>query len=191
MQILLATEIWGRTSHVDEMVRVLERCSHTVTVIDPYAGSDPAFVSEEEAYSRYQEVCGHGEYARRVAQALERAAGPVCLVGFSAGAGAVWSAVTEAKVGPAVGAIGFYGSSIRTMMQRIPHIPVTLIFPCHEAHFDVGGVVEVLQDLPETACHVVPYGHGFMNPLSDNYSAKGHALWTRWLLEQIASMARP
>nr|WP_321513780.1 dienelactone hydrolase family protein [uncultured Pseudodesulfovibrio sp.] len=187
MQIILVTEIWGRTAHVDLMAEAFDRASHAVTVIDPYDGHDRKFGNEQEAYAAFITQCGHDEYARRVCHAVSEAQEPVYLIGFSAGAGAVWQAVCQEQAHTIPGALCFYGSSIRTMLDAVPTVPVELIFPDHESHFDVQCVVQSLQGKPMTKCHVVPYGHGFMNPLSENYDGEGYERWFHWILDRIKS----
>ncbi len=186
MHVILVTEIWGHTKYVNKMADAFLCNASSVSVVDPYNGTDPGFVNEEEAYSCYLSECGHSEYAKRVSLALSRATAPVCLVGFSAGAGAVWSAVCKKEVDRAQGAICFYGSSIRTMTELVPSIPVDLVFSEHEPNFEVTQVVQALQKHPLTDCHLTPYGHGFMNPLSANYNSNAYQQWLTWIQDRVA-----
>ncbi|QJB57045.1 dienelactone hydrolase family protein [Pseudodesulfovibrio sp. zrk46] len=185
MTILLVTEIWGRTSHVEAMADALRSVGNSVLIVDPYDGTDPGFVNEDEAYAEYLAACGHEEYARRVVQGLCEVEGPVSLLGFSAGAGAVWAAVTEVT-GEALSAFCFYGSSIRTMHDRTPRVPTYLVFPNYEKHFDVDEVIVQLQGKDRTQCFKADGGHGFMNPMSENYSENLHKLWFDWILEKLS-----
>lgn len=185
MHIILATEIWGRTSHVNQMVTEFEKYSTAVTVVDPYDGIDPAFTSENAAYARFVKECGHTLFAERVSQVLLSSTAPTCLVGFSAGAGAVWSSICAENVGLAKGAVCLYGSSIRNMTEFDPKVPVELIFPEHEPHFSVREVVRALRNIRMATCHTTPFGHGFMNPLSKNYNEDAYHLWLQWIIEKI------
>lgn len=187
MLIILVTEIWGRTPHVDLMAETLGRISNVVEVVDPYNGTDQQFANEEEAYSSFITRCGHDEYARRVSHVVSRATEPVFLVGFSAGAGAVWATACEKATPNVQSAICFYGSSIRTMLDAVPSVPVEIISPEHEPHFDVQGMLHTLRDKPMTQCHTVPYGHGFMNPLSANYNNEGYTFWLKWIQNHLIS----
>lgn len=189
MHIVYATEIWGRTPHADVMAETLGHMAGTVTVVDPYDGENPAFASEEAAYSAYKSRCGHAEFARRVIHAASEAAEPVCLVGFSAGAGAVWAAACTIDGGNTLAAFCFYGSSIREMTNLTPSVPVELVFPDHESHFDVHALALDLDGNKGTKCHMTPYGHGFMNPLSTNFDKGGCTVWTHWLKQRVASLA--
>ena len=187
MHVLIATEIWGRTPHIDSMADALRTLAGRVTVVDPYGGDDPGFKSEDEAYAAFLEQCGHLEYARRVRQEIHRATDPVFLAGFSAGAGAVWSAVCADDTGHARHAACFYGSAIRTMTGLAPRVPVDLIFPDHEPGFDVLALADSLKAKPLVRCRVVPERHGFMNPLSVNYDEPAARHWTGWLKRLVLS----
>ncbi|HBW14891.1 MAG TPA: dienelactone hydrolase [Desulfovibrio sp.] len=186
MHIILATEIWGHTPHVDTLAERLRSCASDVVVIDPYDGTDPDFGCEQDAYAAYCRQCGHEAFAARVEQALVRAGGDTVLVGFSAGATAVWSVLCAAEC-EARGGVGFYGSGIRTLLDRIPRAPVELVFPAYEEHFDVGTVVDSLAAQPDVRCHVVPQGHGFMNPLAAHFDPSAHEAWTAWLVRRMAA----
>jgi dienelactone hydrolase len=189
MLILIATEIWGRTPHVDALAESLRPAGGHVTIIDPYAGADPGFRDEDEAYAGFLEQCGHEAYAHRVRQVLRAAEEPVFLAGFSAGAGAVWSAVCALDTDHARHAACFYGSAIRTMADLVPRVPVDMIFPAHEPRFDVLALADALGRTPLVDCHVVPEGHGFMNPLSTQYDESAARHWTAWLKGRIESVA--
>jgi len=191
MHIIFATEIWGKTPHVDLMASKFEDIASNITIIDPYDGSDPAFGSEEDAYARYTADCGHSQYGQRVLDALQLATEPTCLVGFSAGAGAVWSAVCAENVGAAKGAVCFYGSPIRNMMDYSPKVPVDLVFSENEPHFDVETVARTLQDIPLAQSYITPFEHGFMNPLSKNYHEEAYHFWLQWIKDQVVSHCAP
>ncbi|QGY40561.1 dienelactone hydrolase [Pseudodesulfovibrio cashew] len=184
MRIMLVTEIWGRTPHVERLAAGLGHAANRVSIIDPYGGYDPAFPSEEAAYDTFIGRCGHAAYAERVSEALAEADSPVCLVGFSAGAGAVWAAVCGDNAGRACGAIGVYGSAIRSMTDLDPKVPIELIFPEIEPHFDVAALVRSLRGKPNVSCRTVPQGHGFMNPLSVNYDEAACEQWAAWIAQR-------
>lgn len=187
MHTLLATEIWGRTPYVEALAQLLLPFAGHVTIVDPYAGTDPGFQNEDEAYAAYLEQCGHREYGRRVQQILHRAREPIFLVGFSAGAAAVWSAICTRDTANAKYAACFYGSGIRTMADQIPRVPVDLVFPEHEPHFDVAALASLLSQMPLAQCHMVPEEHGFMNPQSAGYDEAAARHWTAWLKRRIAA----
>jgi dienelactone hydrolase len=189
MEIILATEIWGRTPHTDALADRLRPYADRVTVADPFDGCDPRFASEEQAYAAYLDHGGLEPYARRVTDLAREAAHPALLIGFSAGAGAAWAAVCTRGL-PILRACCFYGSAIRTMTDRVPSAPVDLIFPDAEPHFDVDELATTLQAIPLTSCHRAEAGHGFMNPLSANYDETASRHWTDWLLRLAGEPGR-
>ena len=189
MEIILATEIWGRTPHTDALADLLRPHAGKVTVTDPFDGRDPHFTTEEQAYAAYLGRGGLDPYARRVTDLAREATHPALLIGFSAGAGAVWAAVCAQGV-PMLRACCFYGSSIRTMADRVPTAPVDLIFPDSEPHFDVNALAAELETKPLATCHRADAGHGFMNPLSANHDETATRLWTDWLVRLADELNR-
>ena len=181
MEIILATEIWGRTPHIDALSARLRPHARRVTVADPFDGHDPRFSSEEEAHAAYLDRGGLEPYARRIKALVAATAPPVLLMGFSAGAGAVWVAACTEDT-PIIHACCFYGSPIRTMADRTPRVPIDLIFPDHEPHFDVDELANTLTAKPLVTCHRANAGHGFMNPLSANHDETASRHWTDWLV---------
>lgn len=192
MQLIIVTEIWGRTRHVDALGKALGPVCGNVLLVDPYDGKNPCFGSERQAYAAFTERCGHLEYARRVEQALP-ADEKVFLLGFSAGAGAVWSALGCSNAANIGGAMCFYGSSIRNMVDEAARsvfsCQVELIFPEYEPHFDVQALISKLRAYSGVTCQTVPFGHGFMNPLSQNYDERGCNSWIKRVSERLERVA--
>lgn len=186
MHIIIATEIWGKTPHVDAMVASFEEIASKVTVVDPYDGADPAFASEEAAHACYKEQCGDAVYAQRVAKTIAEAAEPVCLLGFSAGAGAVWTAASNSSVDTVKAAVCFYSSSIHTMTDYVPKVPVEFVFAKEEPHYDVENVARSLQDIKNVQCYITPFEHGFLNPASAQYDSEVYFFWLQWIKDQLA-----
>nr|WP_286182061.1 dienelactone hydrolase [Desulfovibrio sp. Huiquan2017] len=184
----MATEIWGRTPHVDELAAQLRPHARRVTVADPYDGRDPRFPDEGTAYVAYRKQGGLAPYAHRVTELAAKGADPVLLAGFSAGAAAAWAACAENI--PILHACCFYGSAIRTMTGLIPRAPVDLIFPAFEPRFDVAALAADLAALPLVTCRQARAGHGFMNPLSANHDAPECRRWTAWLLRLARTLGK-
>lgn len=187
MHIILGTEIWGRTPHVVTMAKSLAEIA-SVTVVDPYDGNAPEFASEEEAYARFLEAGGHDAYAVQMAQALAEADEPTYLLGFSAGAGAIWSAVCGDERGIAKGALCFYGSHIRNLMGLETKVPVEMVFSDKEKHFDVEPVARDLQDKENVQCYLTHFEHGFMNPVYEHFNADVYGFWMDWIKDQFEVM---
>lgn len=102
---------------------------------------------------------------------IEAADGPSVVVGFSAGASAAWKSLGMLNNTNTVHFIGFYPSQIRYHLDVCPQFPVSLIFPAFESHFEIDEVIKSLSTKPKVYTLKTDFNHGFMNPLSSEYSA--------------------
>jgi dienelactone hydrolase len=180
MRIVLATEIHGRSAHVETLAARLSAHGR-VEIVDPYEGKPQAFAGEAEAYAAFLAGGGHAAYAEHLAGALKKSGPDTFLLGFSAGAGAAWLAAADPALPRPLGLIGFYGSRIREAPELTPRCPAVLVWPVREEHFDVDALAARLARTPGVTCLRTPYGHGFMNPLSLNFDAEGAARGAKWL----------
>ncbi|MEF2146238.1 MAG: dienelactone hydrolase family protein [Desulfovibrionaceae bacterium] len=184
MRLYVVTEIYGQNEHTDEMARRLSVSGCPCSVVDPYDGRRLDLCSEADAYGRFMAECGHERYARlleqRICEDMESGAGPVRVVGFSAGASAVWGVACAAVPGLAY-AVCFYGSQIRFTANNVPCCPVDVVLPQFEDHYSVSALARQLDGHARVVCHETPWLHGFMNPLSSNYASDGYEYWMRWL----------
>ncbi len=170
MQVVIVTEIYGRTAAIDQMVDRFAGQSCGVTVVDPYSGAVQRFIDEEEAYSSFMDLCGHDRYANLVQETISALEGPLFVIGFSVGAAAAWRALESQGVDKIAHFIGFYPGQIRHHLEVEPACPVTLIFPLEENHFSVSAVMNELAEKEQVHCHQVSDLHGFMNPCSAHYT---------------------
>lgn len=184
MHIILGTDTWGRTPHVNAMARSLAEIA-SVTVVDPYDSTNQQFASEEEAHARYLDVGGPDYFASCIGSALEESTEPTCLVGFSVGASAVWSTVSADNAGAARWALCFYDPAIRNMIELEPKTQVELIFASNEKQFDVEVVARDLQDKQNVQCYVTPFSHGFMNSAYDHFNQDVYEFWVDWIKKQF------
>lgn len=94
------------------------------------------------------------------------------LIGFSAGATAVWLSAAQPQSHPAFRALLFYGSRIRLYSELTPRFPIELIFAAHEAAFDPAALGADLAR-PDVWVEIAPgTEHGFMNPRSPGFSSQ-------------------
>ncbi|MEH6631126.1 MAG: hypothetical protein V7776_09875 [Halopseudomonas aestusnigri] len=170
MQVVIVTDIFGRTSGPEQMVECLSRQSVETIVIDPYRGIENSFANEDDAYASFITHCGHDHYAELVHQKLAGLEGPLLLVGFSVGASAIWRCLDSSIANKIHHFIGFYPGQIRNHLSLNPVCPTTLIFPKEENHFSVDDVMDTLNAKGAVNCHQVEALHGFMNVCSRNYS---------------------
>ncbi|MAD77666.1 MAG: hypothetical protein CML20_23355 [Rheinheimera sp.] len=178
--IAVITDIFGLCSGLDRLLQDLSGqpvnqagdATLTITLIDPYQQQRQQFKDEQQAYSAYIDQCGHDNFASNVARALET---PVDLViGFSAGASALWRALSTPAAANIKQAVLFYPGQIYQHLKLTPEVTTTLIFGATEPHFDVDAMVALLQQKPAVSAFKTCYQHGFMNPPSANFNEAGY-----------------
>lgn len=165
---IIVTDIFGRTEHVEKFA---EHFKNSI-IIDPYNGENLHFSSEQYAYEHFNSVCGLKKYTDTVFDTLSTVRGRVSAVGFSMGASALWN--NTGRVANLDRAVCFYGSRIRESLDIAPKCAVLAVFPAFEPSFDVDSVVLALSEIPNVEVEKTKYLHGFMNPLSANFSADGY-----------------
>ncbi|WP_299727827.1 hypothetical protein [uncultured Endozoicomonas sp.] len=171
MNTLIVSDIFGRTDALEALAQSL---SGHVNILDPYDSVKPGFSSESEAYEAFTQSVGMDRYAALVAKTVSRYTKPLTLIGFSAGASAIWITSDHPAIPSGSTAICFYGSQIRHWEQINPTIPTHLIFPEHEKHFDVALLMDSLSQKEKVTVEQVPYLHGFMNKQSMQFNHKGY-----------------
>ncbi|MGE4293139.1 MAG: dienelactone hydrolase family protein [Desulfovibrio sp.] len=187
---MIATEIYGQNEYTAELARRLARHGVEVAVVDPYDGARLGPLSEQAAHERFLAECGPERYARLLAERAASLPKPLLAVGFSAGAVAVWALACADGVDLSR-AICFYGSGIRHLADQKPCCPVDMILPLREPHFDVAALARMLAAHPDVTCHLCPWLHGFMNPLSREYAPEGYALWLARIQDQARLLSLP
>ena len=191
VSILIATDIFGYTKAIETLKHRFELLYETVHILDPYDAKCMNFHDENEAYDVFNVHCGLERYTTLCAQALDACASEeTILIGFSMGASALWNALDRRKDATIKGFYGFYASQIRHSLDAKPCVPCTLIFPKNEKHFNVDDVITQLDKNENVTCLKTAYLHGFMNPCSVNYTAKGNAEYGQWLEEHLSKKQR-
>lgn len=170
MTILIAPDIFGVPPALTRLVELLGSIfdSETLVVVNPYEGGQ-YFKQEANAYDHFSAHVGIPAYGRHISSHLANLKPPISLIGFSAGASAIWQISNDNSLPEITGAIGFYGSQIRHHTQILPRFDTHLIFPESESHFDVDGLIQTLSTTPKVFPTKAPGGHGFMNEYSKNF----------------------
>ncbi len=186
VKILLATDIFGYTNAIEALKHHFKFLRESVLILDPYDAKQMNFQNENEAYETFMQTCGLENYAKLCQKTLDALCDEeVILIGFSMGASALWRVLDGRKEGTIKHFYGFYASQIRHFVDVNPRVPCTLIFPNCEPHFDVEALMSKLATKESLTCIKTVYLHGFMNPLSVNYDAKGYAEYCKWLEEKM------
>lgn len=182
MRTVIVTDIFGKTQAVVDFASAVAKINN---IFDPYSGQDMAFENEKQAYQFFISNVGLEEYTEKLSDYLAAITDPVILIGFSVGASAIWNVSGNHHVHNISRAACYYGSQIRYRTSVTPHFPIELVFPKHEEHFSVSELMDSVRNRQNTKIRQVPYLHGFMNQLSDNYHQKGYDLELLRLMEQF------
>lgn len=187
MNLIVVSDIFGRSEALDEFVALFSERYDKIEVVDPYGGQPLLFSDEAHAYRYFQQHCGLDNLTARLCQALDRQQTPIDLIGFSVGATAVWRQAESPSAKTIRQAFCFYGSRIREHADIDPLCPTCLIFPEREDHFDIEPLIARLSSKPNVKTVRTNALHGFMNRLSRNFSSHAYRYYCRWLLEDRAS----
>ncbi len=181
MELVVASDIFGRTPELDTLVSELSSSYAKFTIVDPYKGQYLQFKNENEAYVYFQHHCGLHRYKDHLSKVIQQRHSPLCMIGFSVGASVVWALSGEMNFMDNSKAFCFYGSQIRFMVDVEPKVEMTLIFPKYEIHFDVAQLSSQICGKKRVRCFQEVSLHGFMNKRSDNFDEKGYQKYLRLL----------
>jgi len=188
MRVLIVTDIFGVTASVLSLANVLMAERAQVEVVDPYDGKEKSFSHEQSAYDAFLANCGHDSYFRKVQNAISSSLEELVIIGFSAGASAAWRNMESDWQSNILHFVGFYPGQIRYPLHITPKYPCTIVFPNREEHFDVYDVSDILNEIDNVQCIITDYGHGFMNPLSHQYSSIGAGAFNK-VINQASKLA--
>jgi dienelactone hydrolase len=174
MQLLIVSDIFGAQP---EVLSQFDQLGLDYLCVQPYDHLPPVFADDKEAYQYFLDHGGIEAYCNKVGEVLKAQTEPLFLVGFSAGAAACWANLVLAHLTIAH-CIGFYGGQIRQLTHLEPLYPTELIF-AEETHFSVSELMDALAGKTNLEQSLVPYPHGFMNPLSKGYHAETAAVYWR------------
>ncbi len=169
-------------------------------------------VIESEAYDFFLHSGGMAQYERNIQAALPNMCSLVDIVAFSAGASAVWNVLSENELdrqgvesaSPAALTnekaqfFGFYPRQIRHAMRAgafnsFPPSSTTLVLAESENGYDQAVIIDALNQIKGLMGANVnvlhsKYQHGFMNPLSANFSAEALRLYTLALQQRVRAV---
>ena len=176
---MVISDIFGVCSATDKLIERMIAQGREVMLLDPYKGKRRHFLNEQQAYQAFTQERGHlGYYQFGLAEVKKYQ--PDIIIGFSAGANVVWRLAAEEGVSFQQ-ALCFYPTQIRHFSELVPTSPLQLIFPNYEASFDVEAMAASLADTPNVSINMMPFGHGFMNPLSQHYQEEAEVLGMQYL----------
>lgn len=183
--ILIVTDIFGDSRQLRE---TLQRIGVDAHIVSPYSELQ-TFANEADAYQAFTASGGMDGYYHRLLEAISQYPKHQLklLVGFSAGASALWRFVaSEHTLDLAADPLAwlYYGGQIRNELALEPKVS-TVIRWSLETQFDVWQCHQALQNKLMVDSAVLPYPHGFVNPQSKGFIA--HAAADFWMtLEAFA-----
>lgn len=178
MQIILIADIFGITPELLRLAKDIARANEgtqtsCVEVFGPYQEDNITFTNEQAAYQYFTNHVGLDNYTQALAHNVSQITSTTLLIGFSAGGSALWR-LTSSLPAQVKAAICFYSGQIRHHLDIVPNHPTRLILAEHEAHFNVDTLAAALEHNTKVSIEKSRYLHGFMNPLSVNFSEKGY-----------------
>jgi len=191
MRLLVCSDIFGVTKALREQI---SQITDDYLLLAPAsaelaADSDGClFADDQVAYQAFLAAGGLALYQQKVAAALQ-VYQPSHLLGFSAGAAALWQSAADAHlVANVQQGLLCYGGQIRHLTELSPKCALTLLW-ADESHFCVEALSLQIAHLhtqlaPQLSAKATPvtqlhwaYGHGFINPCSKNYAAAAARLF--------------
>jgi dienelactone hydrolase len=166
MKTIIVSDIFGKTEALEEIA--LRLCEPTL-IFEPYDGEMMNFQSESDAYSYFSSNVGIDKYSDKLCCFIKPLSEPLRIIGFSAGASAIWKISEREELSKVSNAIGFYGSQIRYYTNINPKFPIKLIFPANEKHFSVSDLIATIRGKGMVKIEQSEFLHGFMNVNSQNY----------------------
>ncbi|WP_430455647.1 hypothetical protein [Rheinheimera sp.] len=184
-RLLVATDIFGATTALQQALAALQADNRKleIEICQPDScQSVPVFADDQLAYQAFVQQGGLERYQLQVKARLQEHSADL-LLGFSAGAAALWCVLNTVTAG-AGKALLCYGGQIRQYAELAPQWPVTCLWS-DEPHFDVRALQLRLQQHPQLQQQHWTWPHGFINPHSKGYQPDASAeFWQRcqqWL----------
>ncbi len=175
--VVILSDIFGVTPALRQLAQDIAPGQQCV-IIDPYQGQEMAFATEALAYQYFTEQLGLANYLTMVKYKLTGLAHitpPGCVLGFSVGGSVLWQLAAEQPklLAPALN-IACYASQVRNMRELKPQVPIELVMPKSEAHFNVDALSEHLVNRVNVKISKTDYFHGFANQCSTNFDPQGY-----------------
>lgn len=177
--IIVVHEIYGINHHISNVCRELFSLGYDVLCPDLYQRSQPfAYDEQASAYNYFASKVGFTAAARQIQDLLcthRNTYRNILIIGYSIGATTAWLCSGS---GLCDGIVGYYGSRIRDFLYVRPTCPVLLFYPQREEAFEVGELIEGLQQTPLTEVKQMDGAHGFADPYSSRYhKLSGQEAW--------------
>lgn len=183
--MLFASDIFGISDAFLTLLKDVDIADNAIN-ISPYQQPQIHFESEKQAYQCFQDHGGIDAYILRLTDVLKSHQGIKHVVGFSAGAAALYKVMSNLS-GNNIPLTLFYPGQIRYFLDKHPSSSCYIIFPESEPHFSLSDVIKVLkQQLPLTVDQN-GYQHGFMNFESKGFDQTAYSHYCQMLQVLLAN----
>lgn len=182
--LLIASDIFGISAAFLLLLKDIGVADHVVP-ISPYQQPQLQFDNEQQAYRCFQDTGGIDAYILNLTKALNTYRHIKHVVGFSAGAAAIYKAMSNSSDNNNQLTL-FYPGQIRHFLDRHPSCPCHIIFPESEPHFLLPDVIEVLTQQTQLKVEKTNYQHGFMNKDSKGFNPAGYQQYCQMLKALLA-----
>lgn len=186
MNLIVVSDIFGKTESVNQLTAQLSPYYSEVTVIDPYKGQNTSFENEEDAYQHFQHNSGITKLTALLEKKIIDSKGKIDIIGFSVGGTSAWEISGKDISTNIRNVVSFYGSRIREKTNISPKYPTSLIFPASEKSFALEPVIQAVENKQNVEVIRTNYLHGFMNRESKNFSEAGYRYFSDWLAKKAA-----
>ncbi|SEA12338.1 Dienelactone hydrolase [Desulfuromusa kysingii] len=186
MNLIVVSDIFGKTESINQLIAKLSPFYSEVTVIDPYEGQNISFENEEHAYQYFQQNCGITKLTAHLENEVINSKEKIDIIGFSVGGSSAWEISGKDISTNIRNVVSFYGSRIREKTNISPQYPTSVIFPAVEKSFELGPVIQAVENKQNVEVIRINYLHGFMNRESKNFSETGYKYFSDWLAKKAA-----
>jgi hypothetical protein len=187
LRVLYITDIFGQTPVFDEFVASVGGTQH-LAVVSPFNQTGEYYKTEAQAYQAFLHDGGVDAYAYKIAAAIDRYPQLTHLIGFSAGASALYKVLSQQKREKGLSTTLFYPSQIRHFVDLTPTHACDIIFPAFESHFDVQTLISNMSGRPNVRIQQVAYSHGFMNQYSEQFNERAYQHYLCYIQQRLAAV---
>ena len=183
MAIIVATDLYGVTQALKD--RFLAHVKEEIIWLSPWETELNPYADEATAHQVFVANDGFTAYSHKIKKAIYLAdSEQIRVIGFSVGATAAWLCLSEDNFKDKVEACLFYGSRIRNYLDRSPNCLTYTVWSEHEIAFEPAALLKDIEKLNIPAVIEPNSKHGFMNPVSKNFS---EFLLTKYLYNILES----
>mgnify|MGYP006981146476 CR=1 FL=1 len=181
--MLVACDIFGMSEAFLSFLKETNIADHAV-IASPYHGTKNHFETEQQAYQYFQQQGGIEAYVLGLSIILKKNTEIKHVVGFSAGAAALYKVVSQLPL-INIKLTLFYPGQIRHFLDKHPHSYCHIIFPVKEPNFSLLEVIKVLKLKPSVKVEQTIYQHGFMNKESLGFNQAAYSHYSQMLKKLV------